>query len=124
MDGNDYVDGGSGDDRLEGNQGNDYLIGGDGNNTYVYNSGQDVIQNQEYPSANEDFGLGDNLILEGLNRNQVTFSRDPQNTNSLLIQVNATTDSVRVDDFFVESSGTLTISSNAVEKVMFADVLR
>jgi hypothetical protein len=28
---------------------------------------------------------------------------------------------VRVDDFFVESSGTLTISSNAVEKVVFAD---
>ncbi|MDO9180711.1 MAG: cadherin-like domain-containing protein, partial [Agitococcus sp.] len=121
MDGNDYVDGGSGDDRLEGNQGNDYLIGGDGNNTYVYKEGNDVIQNQEYPSAGEDFGIGDNLILEGLNRNQVTFSRDPQNTNSLLIQVNATTDSVRVDDFFVESSGTLTISSNAVEKVIFAD---
>jgi hypothetical protein len=126
LDGNDYIDGGVGDDVLVGNAGNDYLSGGDGNNTYIYTEGHDNINNEEYPSANEDFGFGDTLILSTLTRQQVIFSQDVQNASMLVIQVQGSDQhSVRLNGFFdvIGTAGpsTLAPSANAVEKIVFAD---
>ncbi len=115
-----------GDDVLVGNAGNDYLSGGDGNNTYIYTEGHDNINNEEYPSANEDFGFGDTLILSTLTRQQVIFSQDVQNASMLVIQVQGSDQhSVRLNGFFdvIGTAGpsTLAPSANAVEKIVFAD---
>jgi hypothetical protein len=42
--GNDYLNAGSGSDRLYGDAGNDYLVGGSGNDRLFGGSGNDVIE--------------------------------------------------------------------------------
>jgi lipopolysaccharide export system protein LptC len=121
LQGNDYLDGGDGDDTLSGNEGDDILVGGDGNNTYYYTQGRDTIVNEEYPSSNEDFGLGDRLLMSTLTRQEVVFSQDVQNLSTLIISsINNPTDSIRLNNFFNVSTS-LTPSNDAVESIVFKD---
>ncbi|HNC04372.1 MAG TPA: DPP IV N-terminal domain-containing protein, partial [Agitococcus sp.] len=77
-DGNDYLVGGEGNDTLVGGNGNDNLSGGAGNNSYIYTNGHDFINNEEYPSADEDNGIGDLLTIANFARSQAVFSQDIQ----------------------------------------------
>ena len=63
---NDYLVGGEGTTCFVGGNGNDNLSGGAGNNSYIYTNGHDFINNEEYPSPQRRFGVGDLLTIANL----------------------------------------------------------
>lgn len=82
---------------LNGGAGNDTLIGDGNDNTYHFGRGygHDVIKEQD-----SDLGLGsenDTLILEGLNREDVTFARDAGDPLSLVITIKDTGETLTLD---------------------------
>lgn len=81
---------------LDGGAGNDILIGtGDNTFTFARGYGHDIIKMQD-----SLLGLGsedDTLILEGLNRSDVTFSRDASDPLSLVITINDTGETLTLD---------------------------
>ena len=98
---------GSGDAEVfDGKGGNDYLHGGGGGDTYLFGagSGNDTVS--------ENSGdTGDDVIkLVGLTSSDVTFSHSG---NDLLIAINATGETLRVENQFN--------GSNGVEEIVFAD---
>ena len=118
--GNDLLKGGVGHDVLNGGAGHDTLVGYDGNNIYIYDGGQDVVENTD-SAAYEDFGVGDSLVLNNLQQNQVLFTH-LENTTTLLISVKNSTDSVLVVDFFDSFSSLSNIAGiEAIERIQFAD---
>ena len=104
---------------LNGGAGNDSLEGDDGNNTYIYDGGQDIIDNVD-SAANEDFGMGDTLVLNNLQQNQVLFTR-LENTSNLLISVKNSTDTILLVDFFDDVSSMNIAGIEAIERIQFSD---
>ncbi len=98
----------SADEVFDGKGGNDYLSGGDGGDTYFYavGYGNDTI------SEGASDGTTDIAKLVGLNPSDVTFSRI-NNSNHLVIQINATGETLTVQNQFSGTSG--------IEQVVFAD---
>ncbi|WP_374490451.1 beta strand repeat-containing protein, partial [Zoogloea sp.] len=132
QDGNDYLSGGSGDDlllggngndtlygndgadTLDGGTGNDYLSGGAGADVYLFGkgSGQDTIYNYD----GEALGTNPDTIQlgAGISPSGVTLLRQ---SDDLLIRINGTDDSLRVQSYFYNDAN----SSYAVENLKFAD---
>ena len=112
--GNDTLKGGAGNDILDGGAGNDQLEGGAGSDTYVFGrgSGQDVIANEAW--GDDLANKTDVIRLLGLTPDDVTFTRTDYTRflqgstvtggDDLLIHIKGTTDTLRVLNFFAESS--------------------
>ncbi len=108
--GNDRLDGGNGDDQLTGGEGNDTLSGGHGSDIYRYRSGDgnDVIDED---GTSSDI---DRLVFEDMNRADVSFARAADTLADMVITVNATGETIRVDDQFAGARF-------ALEEIRFAD---
>ncbi len=107
--GNDILKGEDGNDTLSGGSGNDTLNGGAGSDSYIYTSGADTIEANSYSDT------GDKLFLpSGIGVNDVTFSRNVSDSQSLIITVG--------------NLGTVTLKSqidtgsNGVGKLIFSDL--
>lgn len=90
-------DGEEGDDIIQGGSGNERLIGGKGNDTYRFQlgGGQDVIDNQYQLKTDFDqlqFG-------EGINANQLWFERTG---DDLKVSIIGTNDSITVENWYGE----------------------
>lgn len=109
--GDDTINAQGGDDVLIGGLGNDTLNGGNGNDLFVYNSGDGNDLIDEFGGA----GDTDTLRLVGLNAADVTFSRSyGATTRDLFITINATGETISIDDQFNSSH-------YGLEEVQFAD---
>jgi len=104
---NDVLFGCSGDDTLNGQTGNDHLRGGDGADRYILNAGdgQDLIT--EYDGI-EDLISVDVIVFNDItDLSDLTFSRVAESgatsQGSLLIEVDGTSDSVRVQHHFASN---------------------
>lgn len=112
--GTDTIKGGAGNDILDGGAGNDQLEGGAGSDTYVFGrgSGQDVIANEAW--GDNQANKTDVIRLLGLAPEDVTFTRTDNTrwlqgstatgSDDLLIHIKGTNDTLRVLNFFAESS--------------------
>lgn len=121
--GSDTLEGGNGDDKLYGGDGNDSLDGGDGNDflegdngadTYLFgrNSGQDTIYNFDNDSLNSN---ADRILLGvGIAESEITLSQDGQD---LIIRINNTNDSLRVQNYLQNNATT----AHAIESIVFAN---
>lgn len=112
--GDDWLDGGAGDDVIDGGAGNDLLIGNVGNDFYVFTSsgGQDTVSDHDTIVGNIDIAR-----LTGLARADVSMVREVDangNSYNLLIQINGTTDVLRI-------AGQFTSAANGIEEVIFDD---
>jgi Ca2+-binding RTX toxin-like protein len=117
MQGNENADtlyGEAGNDRLDGGAGNDYLSGGTGADTYLFGrgAGQDTVYNYdgEAPGTNADTIE----LAAGIASTDVTLRRE---SDDLLISINGTDDSLRVQNYFNTDGA----SSYVVENLKFAN---
>ena len=96
-DGNDYLYGNNGNDTLIGGFGNDYLEGGAGSDTYIFRRGfgNDVINDYAVDGAT------DTLRLDSLKLVDIEFFKTG---SDLILRTNNRQDSVRVQNFFNNSS--------------------
>ncbi|ASP16521.1 iron-regulated protein frpA [Neisseria sp. KEM232] len=96
-DGNDYLYGNDGNDTLIGGFGNDYLEGGAGSDTYIFGRGfgNDVINDYAVD------GAADTLRLDSLKLVDIEFFKTG---SDLILRTNNRQDSVRVQNFFNNSS--------------------
>ncbi|MCF7544292.1 calcium-binding protein [Pseudomonas petrae] len=110
--GNDILYGGSGNDILDGGVGNDRLDGGAGDDIYLFGkgSGQDTVY---YANESRADKL-DTIKLVGLNVADVTVLRD---SYDLVILVNGTADSIRVNYHFMSDA----TSGYQIDRIQFAD---
>lgn len=84
--GNDTLDGGSGYDVLDGGPGDDLLRGEEGGDTYIYNGGNDTID-ESYSSMGDEFI--DYIIIDlPVTEEELTFTRSGS-SNTLIIGVGA-----------------------------------
>jgi Ca2+-binding RTX toxin-like protein len=110
--GNDLLYGGSGNDILDGGAGNDRLDGGAGDDVYLFGkgSGQDTVY---YANESRADKL-DTIKLVELNVADVTLLRDGYD---LVILVNGTADSIRVNYHFMSDA----TSGYQIDRIQFAD---
>jgi Ca2+-binding RTX toxin-like protein len=110
--GNDLLYGGSGNDILDGGAGNDRMDGGAGDDVYLFGkgSGQDTVY---YANESRADKL-DTIKLVGLNVADVTVLRD---SYDLVILVNGTADSIRVNYHFMSDA----TSGYQIDRIQFAD---
>lgn len=114
---------GYGDDTLDGQGGDDLLLGGNGDqmrgyyqgygsDTYLFGrgDGNDIIRDFSM-QANE---LDTLRFKAGVNPADVLARRDE---NSLIFSISGSQDSIRVDDYFLETSGV----NRKIERVQFVD---
>lgn len=108
--GADILTGSAADETLIGATGNDTLAGGAGSDTYIYSlgDGSDLIQ-EDGTSLNID-----SLKFTNLNLADVTWGHSTVDNNDLLITVNATGETITVDDHFVSVQ-------KGLEQIEFAD---
>ena len=111
---NDTLYGDAGNDTLSGGEGNDYLSGGSGADVYLFSkgSGQDSIYN--YDSDAVGVNVDTIQLSSSITTTGVTLTRS---SDDLIIAINGTDDSLRVQSYF-NTDGT---SSYAVENIKFAD---
>ena len=112
--GNDQLYGGEGNDSLDGGEGNDFLEGDNGADTYRFgrNSGQDTIYNFDGDSLNSN---ADRILLgAGIAESDITLSQDGQD---LVIRINGTNDSLRVQNYLQNNATT----AHAIESIVFAN---
>lgn len=112
--GNDFVFGEDGDDTLDGGAGNDYLSGGNGADTYLFGrgSGQDTIGNSDNDAAST---APDTIQLQyDVAPSDVKLTRLG---SDLVITINGTTDSLRVNSYFNADGDT----PYAVDNIRFSD---
>ncbi|MCP4308618.1 MAG: hypothetical protein GY788_27840, partial [bacterium] len=107
--GDDTLTGDDSDDLFDGGAGNDTLAGGYGHDTYLFGvgSGHDVVNEHSSSSA------FDILQLVGLNQSDVTFTRSMSNINDFIVTINATGETITLDDQFSQKDG--------IEKIIFDD---
>lgn len=105
--GDDRLSGGNGNDLLSGGLGNDRLIGGRGDDIYVFakGDGQDVIDNTG--------GGKDILRLVGINGADISGGL-VKDANNLVINVNSSSDSITLENWFVGGDST-------IESIVFDD---
>lgn len=108
--GADVLTGGSANETLHGAAGNDTLAGGAGSDTYIYASGDgsDLIQ-ENGTSLNID-----SLKFTNLNLADVTWGHSTVDSNDLLITINATGETITVDDHLISVA-------KGLEQIEFAD---
>ena len=107
--GNDSLTGDSGQDTLNGGLGNDLLTGGAGADTYVFDRGYGsdrIVENDATAGVKDVVQLG-----AGLSAADLTFSRSG---NHLVASVNGTTDSLTLQDWYLNAA-------NQVEEFRFAN---
>ncbi|MDO8414883.1 MAG: calcium-binding protein [Agitococcus sp.] len=112
--GNDQLYGGGGNDSLDGGEGNDFLEGDNGADTYRFgrNSGQDTIYNFDSDSLNSN---ADRILLgAGIAESDITLSQDGQD---LVIRINGTNDSLRVQNYLQNNATT----AHTIESIVFAN---
>lgn len=97
--GADMIDGGGGDDIISGGRGDDNLSGGKGNDTYRFSrfDGNDTIRDKDTTPNNQD----QILFGEGIASDQLWFSKKG---DDLYIQVIGTTDSITINQHYVDES--------------------
>jgi Ca2+-binding RTX toxin-like protein len=95
--GDNVLDGRAGDDKLIGGAGDDTLIGGEGNDIYDFERGgnNDIIDNHNQGSSNDQIILGN-----AINFDQLWFT---QIDNDLTVSIIGTNDSIRVDDWYLDT---------------------
>lgn len=104
-------------DVLDGGVGNDYLAGGGGNDKYIFRlgDGQDIIDDKSRSYNYDSFGSGgdaDTLAFQaGINPSNVVVTRGQYD---LYLNIAGTTDKVTIQNYFVNTSGT-------IEQITFAD---
>jgi Ca2+-binding RTX toxin-like protein len=111
---NDTLNGDAGNDTLDGGSGNDYLSGGTGADVYLFGtgSGQDTVYNYDSDAVGTN---ADTVLLgSGIATTGVTLTRS---SNDLIILLNGSDDSLRVQSYF-DTDGA---SSYVVENLKFAD---
>jgi Ca2+-binding RTX toxin-like protein len=104
--GNDTLYGHGGDDTLEGGLGNDVLVGGDGSDLYMYSrgDGSEVITEQ---------AGGTNVLRFGdLNAADVRYTRE--SSGSLIIHIAGSSDTVEVRDWYSDTTARL-------QQIIYAD---
>jgi Ca2+-binding RTX toxin-like protein len=104
--GNDTLYGHGGDDTLEGGLGNDVLVGGDGSDLYMYSraDGSEVITEQ---------AGGTNVLRFGdLNAADVRYSRE--SSGSLIIHIAGFSDTIEVRDWYSDTAARL-------QQIIYAD---
>ena len=109
--GDDLIDGAAGNDTLRGGPGSDTVNGGLGDDTFLFDlgDGEDFVTDG-YGVAGYSGGGIDSLVLgAGITPANVTASRSG---NELRIQVNGTTDVVRLSQYF---------NDDALERIQFAN---
>ncbi|GJL61950.1 MAG: hypothetical protein NPIRA04_06040 [Nitrospirales bacterium] len=102
--------GGAGDDRFIGSSGANVLSGMGGSDTYVFSagSGHDIIREN---GAETDVDI---VELLALTEGDVSISRSGQERQDLLLTINATGESLTVENYFIDMS-------HGVELIQFAD---
>ncbi|HEY0024466.1 MAG TPA: calcium-binding protein, partial [Longimicrobium sp.] len=112
--GDDYLYGDGGNDVFDGGTGNDYLSGGSGAD--VYRFGRGYGSETVYNHDGDALGVNADTIsfAAGIATSEVTAKRSGED---LLLSINGTTDSLRVQSYFSQD-GT---SQYAVENIQFAD---
>ncbi len=108
---NDTLNGDAGDDVLDGGAGNDSLTGGQGADIYKFGKGygQDTINNYDSDNSIDTIQLGAGITPAG-----VTLTRSG---DDLLIQLNNSSDQVRVSYYFSQDAA----SAYALNNIQFAD---
>lgn len=108
--GDDSIVGFSSSDTLEGGLGNDFLQGRDSSDTYIFNAGdgQDVITDNGFLDT-------DALNIHGYLPTDVTYSVAATGTNDLLITFAGSSDSVRITNTLGNSS------QHTIEEIRFDD---
>jgi Ca2+-binding RTX toxin-like protein len=110
--GNDTLYGNAGNDTLDGGTGNDSLNGGAGNDTFLFNRGygKDTVNAYDSNAGKVDvIQLGANIATT-----DVTLTRE---SNDLLISLNNSSDSVRVQSYFYNDA----TYGYQVEQIKFND---
>lgn len=119
--GADYLGGDAGNDVLDGGAGNDLLRGVTGSDTYLFGrgDGQDTLRNYDWwngtPEADAATTTDVLLFKAGVTPADVIGQR---NSNSLLITIAGTSDSVNLQEYF---SGGTTANNVRVDEIRFAD---
>ena len=117
--GADTLVGTSGSDTIDGGVGNDWMRGGAGDDTYVFGRGYgvDVIDEEDLgPYVNPS---SDRVLFgPGIAVSDVNFVRSG---NSLIIQINGTTDQLTIQDGLSSSINNLNAPGDRVEFFDFAD---
>ncbi|MCP4284503.1 MAG: RTX toxin, partial [Gammaproteobacteria bacterium] len=105
----DNIVGTNADELFDGGAGNDTLAGGYGHDTYLFGvgSGHDIVD--EHSSSN----AFDVLKLVGLNQSDVTFSRPWTDVNDIVVTIEATGETMTLDNQLNQKDG--------VEKIIFDD---
>lgn len=104
-------------DVLDGGVGNDYLAGGAGNDKYIFRlgDGQDIIDDKSRSYNYDSYGSGgdaDTLAFQaGISPSNVILTRGQYD---LYLNIAGTTDKVTIQNYFVNTSGT-------IEQITFAD---
>lgn len=112
--GNDTLYGGDGNDTLKGGVGNDYLQGGYGADSYLFSrgDGQDKIYNYDYDRLGSQ---ADSIQFgSGIAETDVTATKDG---SDLVLTINNTSDSIRVQYYFESGANT----AYAIENIRFAN---
>lgn len=106
--GNDRLEGGNGNDTLSGGQGDDALLGGAGNDTYIFHSGDghDTILHASLTDYETN-----TLRLQDIAPETVNLKSDG---DDLLIVMNATKESVRVQGYFAEGA-----EKRGIDRIVF-----
>ncbi|RKV96018.1 MAG: hypothetical protein D8H92_06515, partial [Campylobacter sp.] len=113
--GNDTLYGGAGDDILDGGAGDDRIEGGAGSDTYMFGrgSGKDVVYNHDKTPERMDIIK----IKSGLSRDDLLIKRVQINgSNSLLLEIKDTDDSMIVDSLFYEHD-----DHRRIDRIVFED---
>ena len=113
--GNDTLYGGAGDDILDGGAGDDRIEGGAGSDTYMFGrgSGKDVVYNHDKTPERMDIIK----IKSGLSRDDLLIKRVQINgSNSLLLEIKDTDDSMIVDSLFYANN-----DYRRIDRIVFED---
>lgn len=113
--GDDSLYGGNGNDTLEGGSGSDALYGGNGNDTYLFGrgSGHDRIDNYDYLGDGQDLDVIQ--LGAGIAPSDIRIEVDG---TSLIIRINGTTDSLRIENHFMDGGSS---GDYAIDEIRFAD---
>ena len=114
-------------DVLDGGIGNDYLAGGAGNDKYIFRlgDGQDIIDDKSASYYYDSYGSGgdaDTLAFQaGINPSNVVVTRGQYD---LYLNIVGTTDSVTIQNYFINRIGTIELISFADGTVWNEDMIR
>ncbi|WP_158498830.1 S8 family serine peptidase [Magnetospira sp. QH-2] len=117
--GDDVLTGGGGDDLLRGDEGADLLMGGAGDDILFGGTGDDVFRFGLGDGADriQDFNIGDLLEFVGISADSLSVDTLG---DDVILSINGTTDSVRVDTPSRDHTGSYSITETDEGTVQFA----